>query len=145
MTAIKIQSVEEFEDETWKIVPSVPIVEASSFGRIRSAIDRPNSRWGHGRNFYAKGWIYCQVIYKKKQPNPYYLVALSVGEDSRRRYLVHRLVCEAFHGDPPSLKYHAAHVNGDSLDNKEFNLYWATPQQNIDDRERHKKLRKGTL
>lgn len=50
---------------------------------------------------------------------------------------VHRLVCEAFHGPAPSAKHHAAHNDGDPLNNRADNLRWATAKENIADKAQH--------
>lgn len=57
---------------------------------------------------------------------------------------VHALVCEAFHGPPPTAGMHAAHHNGKPLDNRPDNLRWATPLENIgQDRLRHGTVPRG--
>lgn len=44
---------------------------------------------------------------------------------------VHRLICEAWHGDPPSeLHTDVNHKDGNSLNNHYSNLEWATKSQN---------------
>jgi hypothetical protein len=48
-----------------------------------------------------------------------------------------RLVCEAFHGTPPTPDHHSAHRNGVRLDNSPENLYWATAKENKTDSVRH--------
>lgn len=55
---------------------------------------------------------------------------------------VHSLVCETFHGPRPGgcYKWHAAHQNGNKLDNRASNLRWATSSDNREDCRRH-----GTL
>ena len=46
--------------------------------------------------------------------------------------LVHRLVCQAFHGDPPSPEHtDVRHLNGDKLDNRAENLAWGTRSENM--------------
>lgn len=49
---------------------------------------------------------------------------------------VSALVCEAFYGPRPN-KHHAAHENGDRLDDSSANLSWKTPTDNIADQKRH--------
>lgn len=54
-----------------------------------------------------------------------------------RRYLVHRLVCEAFHGPAPEATMDVAHNNGNRTDNRAENLRWATRAENIADQRKH--------
>lgn len=52
------------------------------------------------------------------------------------RVKVSVIVCETFHGPrPPGM--HAAHENGDSLDNRPENLSWKTAKENEADKIRH--------
>jgi hypothetical protein len=51
--------------------------------------------------------------------------------------LLNRIVCEAFRGPPPTPKHHAAHDDGNCLNNRESNLLWKTPVENSADRVRH--------
>lgn len=53
--------------------------------------------------------------------------------------LVHRLVCEAFHGPPPFEGAHVAHWDGTRDNNRSDNLRWATPLENAEDRRRHQR------
>lgn len=50
---------------------------------------------------------------------------------------VHRLVCRTFHGEPPARGMHAAHIDGDKVNNIVENLRWATPAENNEDRRVH--------
>ena len=59
------------------------------------------------------------------------------------RGLVHRLVCEAFHGPAPSPHHHCAHADGDPLNNRADNLRWATPRENAEDTRQHGRMRLG--
>ena len=51
--------------------------------------------------------------------------------------MVHRLVCEAFHGAPPKGRNHVAHWDGVRDNNNVENLRWASPKENAEDRMRH--------
>lgn len=50
---------------------------------------------------------------------------------------IHGLICEAFHGPRPSPKHHAAHIDGDKLNNSASNLRWSTAKENIADKLTH--------
>lgn len=52
------------------------------------------------------------------------------------------LVCEAFHGTP-SDGQQAAHEDGDVFNDRADNLSWKTPVENVADRERHGRTRRG--
>ena len=47
-----------------------------------------------------------------------------------KHYLVHRLVCFAFHGNPPDDGYEVDHINALVWDNRAENLRWVTPEEN---------------
>ncbi len=125
----------------WRPIPEFPNYEISDMGAIRIVKPFPNNRWGHGLGSYRKGYV---LVPRKHNFGGmlYYTVRLTRnGKRYERR--VNRLVCEVFHGPPPSNIHHAAHKDGDSLKNCSTNLYWATPQENIDDRERHGRTMRG--
>lgn len=102
--------------EVWRQIPSFPLYEASSNGRIRSP----------------------QRIRKLQlDDDGYYVVGLYVdGQVSFQR--VNRLVCEAFHGPAkyPSIM-DAAHRNGFRTSNRPTNLRWATKKENAADQLAH--------
>jgi hypothetical protein len=50
---------------------------------------------------------------------------------------VNRLVCRAFHGEPPSPKHEAAHNDGNPSNNRRENLRWATHTENCADKKIH--------
>jgi hypothetical protein len=59
-----------------------------------------------------------------------------VFKDWRTR-LIHRIVCEMVHGEPPTAKHHAAHKCGNRACCNSAHLYWATAQENANDRIEH--------
>lgn len=69
--------------------------------------------------------------------NPHYNDGgyLKVGlcrDGKRKKCFVHRLVCEAFHGEAPSPAHQVDHINGIHTDNRASNLQWVTVDENIE-------------
>lgn len=102
------------ESEKWLRLDWVP-VEVSSAGGIKI---RGRLRIG---SLYNNGYRYIRITVDGK---PHCLG-------------VHRLVCEAFHGKPPTPKHDCAHNNGIRDDNRASNLRWATRKENLGDTEKH--------
>lgn len=106
--------------EEWRLVPSYPFLEASSLGRVRyRGPDRPV--WKDG---------YVIPLQKNGQKAKYRAVSVPgdlVGQSSgQKTLLVHRLVCEAFHGAPPPGMTLVEHRDDDGTNNSESNLFWST-------------------
>lgn len=107
----------------WRTLHWLPNYDISEDGRVRR--NRPSHK--HPAGFVLKPY---------RDRHGYLTICLS--HDSRgKRFLVHRLVCEAFHGPPPFEGAHAAHWDGDKDRNHQDNLRWATPAENIADKRRH--------
>lgn len=67
-----------------------------------------------------------------------------IDRNGRQRLVrANRLVCEAFHGVAPTDRHHAAHRNGNKLDNRASNLAWKTAKENAADREAHGTTARG--
>lgn len=66
----------------------------------------------------------------------YLQVGLSVEGRSYSK-LIHRVLCQVFHGDPPFEGAQALHQDDNKQNNTPENLYWGTHQQNMDDMRRH--------
>lgn len=115
--------------EEWRPVEGWPY-EVSSLGRVRRSA--PGRRTFVGR--------ICSAMRCKK--TGYFAVQLS-RDDKFWRPNVHRLVCIAFRGKPPSAGHQVAHNDGNKSNNARDNLRWATPSENQADRIRHGTSAKG--
>lgn len=56
---------------------------------------------------------------------------------------VHRLICIAFHGEPPARSMQVRHLDGNPENNKPENLAWGTQVENWLDRQSHGRGMKG--
>lgn len=121
--------------EVWRSIPSAPGFMASDAGRIRSPLGRVLSQHDH-RSGPA-------TIYKRVALCIPRTAARQMGVAHQSKHLVHRLVCEAFHGPAPSPAHHAAHWNDVGTDNHPGNLRWATPAENVEDMRRNGVLHVG--
>jgi hypothetical protein len=99
--------------ETWRPIPMTPGYEASSLGRIRNT---------------------ARMYVLSTSPNTTGYLHFTASLNGRRKtQTVHRAVCAAFHGEPPTSRHQAAHGNGIKTDNRSENLRWATPSENTMD------------
>ena len=128
--------------EIWKPIPGwEDLYEASSLGHIRS-LDRTVvsvSKKGVRRAWPKRGRILRPSATRKG----YLGLVLSRPGERKLTREVHRLVCLAFHGLPPTETRHAAHRNGIRSDNRAVNLKWATPKENQADQYEHGTRRLG--
>lgn len=106
--------------EEWRRVRGNPAYAVSNHGRVKRVF--PD---GKGR----PGTIIRQQI--MSHGYPVVRIVPLVGETKRK--LVHRLVCEAFHGTPPTPKHESAHGDGNRLNARADNLRWATRKENMAD------------
>lgn len=88
-------------------------------------------------NYYAceDGTIYSEHSQKKLAPrvmkNGYAKVCITDKKGQRMERLVHRLICEAFHGAPPVGKYCVNHIDCDKTNNRPENLEWCSYEGNM--------------
>lgn len=102
-------------------------------------VDANGDVWSVGHNWRGLGRRQLRAF-----PDQYgYLTVRLTGTTGRHKVKVHRIVCLAFHGLPPTWKYEVRHLNGDKLDNRPSNLAWGTQLDNAADRERHGRTARG--
>lgn len=105
--------------EIWKPIPRFSgHYSASSLGNIR-------------RDTSGTGTFIGRVLAQKLGERGYYMVAPSVIGLKQRSFVVHRLVLEAFAGEPEGARKYANHINGVKTDNRAVNLEWVTWSENI--------------
>lgn len=100
----------------------------SSNGRVKRVIPDYRGRVDNIIKPYTATRYATVTLYRNRTP---YVVC------------VHRIVCAAFNGNPPSIKHQAAHNDGDRTNNKSSNLRWATPSENESDKVAHGTSRLG--
>ena len=98
------------EGEEWRPVPSFPMYDASTLGRIR------NREQGHILQFWTNRYGYSQVLLSR--------------DGQKKQISVHRAVAEAFLG--PANGMTVNHRNGDKLHNAIANLEYMTNAENIE-------------
>ena len=111
--------------ERWLPAPGFEgLYEVSDMGRVRRSDGSKKGR----RN--------PEGVLSDRPCRGYITVSLSRG-GVVTQIRVQRLVLMAFAGPPPSARHDARHINGDSSDNRLWNLAWGTRKQNMADAVRH--------
>ena len=108
----------------WREIPGYSMYEAASDGRVRK----------RGR----------KDIKPKKDRDGY--MRMNMRKDGRSTVAntpVHRIICLAFHGLPPTERHQAAHRDGIRTHNGATNIRWATPKENNADMVLHGTKRVG--
>lgn len=112
------------EQEIWRKIAGT-LYEVSSLGRVRN----PSGR-----------------ILRPVPDKAGYLSVfppLGTGPVKFKRVRVHRLVCAAFHGAPPTPDHHACHIDHCRSNNRADNLKWGTRAENDLDRQNSGHIPKG--
>ncbi len=69
---------------------------------------------------------------------------VSLWEDGKgRTWFVHHIVTITFHGPRPSLRHHAAHRDGNKINNAANNLRWLTKEENEAEKVLHGRSNRG--
>lgn len=113
--------------EIWKaVVGFEEHYEVSSLGRARSLPNiRPNPLTGGASQFPGK-------ILTPVKSGGYYRIYMK-----GKRYALHRLVCETFHGPSPEGKPWALHWDDNPENNTPENLRWGSTEENEADKKRN--------
>lgn len=107
----------------WAPIVGFPDYEVSSYGRVRRVVA---SEHGHPP----------KVLTSCFDPKGYARIHLMLN-GKRHSRIISRLVCQAFHGNPPSPYHQAAHGDGNKKNNRMDNLRWATRRENEADKKAH--------
>ena len=116
--------------EIWKpVVGYEGLYEVSNLGRVKS--------------HYGKNITGARILRQLPNANGYLRCRLYKAKRVKDR-AVHSLVLEAFVCKRPTDEHQGAHKNGNRSDNTLENLYWATPLENMRDRDAHGNTAAGT-
>jgi hypothetical protein len=103
----------------WRPIPGFPAYEASDEGEVRAIKARYRDKQGAP----LVPWI----VERHGREAAY----VQLGRGNKE--LVHRLVCLAFHGEPPLELTDCCHKDHNSLNNRASNLKWGTHSENIEE------------
>jgi len=107
----------ENTQEQWKTIVGYPAYEVSNYGRVKRVTRAQGTATGVLKTF-DNGHGYRQL-------------RLCVG-GVPCNHKVHRLVCRAFHGEPPTPEHtYVNHRDCDPSNNRVDNLEWCTPSENV--------------
>lgn len=107
-------------EEIWKPVPSLEGVYASNRGNIYCDTYKVLKK--NGRSQSIPGGVRKLHVGKVGYPTVRHKQVL---------YFVHRLVAEAFYGQPKEFQTQVNHIDSDKTNNRVENLEWCTPSENI--------------
>ena len=112
------------EEKIWRDIAGYEgLYQVSNMGRVKSLeriITRKNGR---------KQTIRERILKPKTKRTGYLQVGLFNGRGKEKKFLVHRLVCGAFHENPEN-KPCVNHIDENKANNEANNLEWCTYKEN---------------
>jgi len=111
-------------NERWKMLPQSPNHEVSDCGSIRSITRFVKRSDGIIQTFYGK------ILRQETSSTGYPTVRFCVN-GLLKKYLVHRLVAEAFVLNSKNKPW-VNHIDGNKKNPHYTNLEWCTPRENVD-------------
>lgn len=110
-----------------KPIPSIPGALANDEGLFKLPELLGKMPRGGGERIYKTSWSRGTVTKSSKTARHKYYGLVYKG----RNYKVHRLICEAFHGPPPTPRSVVIHLDEDATNNRPENLRWGTQKENL--------------
>ena len=124
------------ETEIWKPVPRFDgLIEASNLGRVKINDRTINAKGSVGRSGYSfvrDG----RILEGREHEFGYWLIEFMV-EGVMHRTTAHKLVAEAWLGDPPEEGMHVCHGDNNPKNNHISNLRYDSPKGNASDKYVH--------
>lgn len=118
--------MQEENEEIWKdVVGYIGLYKVSNLGRVkrltRSAVD-----------VLGRPYTLHEMILKPNEIKGGYYQLKLTKDRKETSILLHRIVCETFHGPAPAGKEFVNHILPDKSNNREDNVEWCSFQENID-------------
>ena len=112
--------------EVWEDIKGYEgLYQVSNMGRVKSlerTVTRKNGR---------RQTIQERILNPKTERNGYLRIELCNGSGKKKSFLVHRLVCEAFHENTENNKPCVNHIDENKANNTASNLEWCTYKENL--------------
>ena len=127
------------QNETWKDIKGYEgSYQVSDMGRIKS-LERTVTRKNGRKQTIRERILKSDIIH-----NGYLRVRLYDSSGKIKRFLVHRLVCKAFHENPEN-KPCVNHIDENKTNNKASNLEWCTVEENNNHGTHYAKIAKANV
>ncbi len=116
--------MKESKKEIWRDIAGYEgLYQVSNLGRVKS-LERPVAAKSG-----TKRTVRERILKSAPDRDGYLLVNLYDSSRKMKTFLVHRLVCEAFHENPEN-KPCVNHIDENKVNNAESNLEWCTVAEN---------------